>query len=472
MSISGQFASIQPVSVGDIVQLVYGQEGYVMKIYETGNFANEISGLRDIVALAVYGTVTYSVQRLATGLEITAWANGVMQWSRTIVVHLPTSIEMAAGAGGVYLVFFVESANVSLPGGVSVASSPTFIVVRFSSTGDMIAYTTLTGVLHPKLTIDAGLSTAVIYGSSTKPLVLGKKTIISDTTLYSYAIILSPTLAANRVFKESDVVILHLVSNSANIAFTDREDNLTTLSFHGGTNNWNNSIGDLVSDDLIVFPSSVFVAGRVEDTNDWSIYQFAYSGNQLAQIQIPIPITDIILKTIFSYNGTRLLLYVISVLEDESMVLSEYDVFSDVIIWRTAIPSNTILIAGSNETVSSSTSTTIDTYGKRLPALAGVVAQVLSPTGSTGSTGSTGCCHDSTFDYPPLPNGTQPFVVIVDFLMTSAFAPVIPAQEYYLGDNQRATVIPDNSRYLGTAIDNNRVILAATFPPCCSHVQQ
>lgn len=461
MSISGTYASIQSVTVGSVVQLVYGQEGYVMRVYETGNFTYEIANLNELVGLSVFNNIIYVLIRSSTGLMINAYSGDGMNpiWSQNIGVHLATQIEIVSGPGGVYILFFTENSNIILPGGTSIPASPQYIIVRFSTQGLIISYTTLTGTggSIPHITYNSGINTAVLYGASTKSLVLGGRTIITSTTLYSYAIILSPSLKASRVFQENSVTILKLSSNSGNIAYVDRSDEITTLSFHSNLNNWTYDLGNFDVNEITVIPNGVFLVGRNIGGLQYLLYSFSPSGVLVSTAVLQI--SGVLLKAQFSFLANVLLLYTLSNIEAENYIVGEYNVIDDIIVWRTAVPSGTIWLAGSGTTVASGTDSIIDVYGKRLPALVGAVSEILCA-------GIQNCSS-----YPRLPNGAFPYTVTVDFILTTAFSkiiPVIPGQEYFLDINGTVTVIPNDQRYIGTALDKSRVLMLATFPPCCS----
>lgn len=472
MAISGQYYSLQSVVKGDLVQLVFGQKDFVMKIYERGVPGLTIPDMTGTVQIAMFNDMLYVLRNPVAGtIIVEAFANEVLLWRQTIAALNIFHLSFTVDQGGVY-VLFRGNGVIQIPNGPTMNVRDGWVLIRFGENGQTIAATNITGATDMIVTNNNGEGNAVIYGNSTKPLIMNQRTVIDKTTLYSFAIFVSPTLGPNEVFVIDDIVVEKVAAGFNSLAHIERENTETTLIFNGVTGAmWTADLGDAEVEELQIFSGFLAVIAKNNTTNKWFLSQYSLEG-ELTSTAI-LPVEGDILVTQMAFNQARFLVYAISSIEG-GRLLTEYDALDNILVWSVSVPTDTNLVTGTVSKVAIHYTNTIRYFAKRLPALVGAVSEVLWPggTGTTGCppgfntctcpTGSTGCIPPNCCPIHVLPDGSFPTVVRVDFIVTSAFAPVIPGQEYFLGNNSKLTTVETPKRYIGTAIDDTKVIMLQT----------
>lgn len=472
MSVSGQYYSLQRVEKGDIVQLVFDQKDFVMRVYERGVPGSTIDKLSGTLQIEMFGNDLYILRQPITGeIVIEKYLDNVLIWSRSVFAFNFFSSSIAVSEGGVYLLTRADGV-IQLPGGGSVQQGPGWVLIRISSEGHVIATTAITGATDIQVTDNNGEGNAVIFGNATQPLVMNRQTVIDKTTLYSFAIFVSPTLGPSDILVVDDIVVTKLAAGFNSIIHIEKDGTDNTLIFNGATGDmWTAELGDVEVQELEVYSGFVAVVVKDNTSLKWFLSQYSLAGELISKIDLPIE--GDILTTQLAFNEARFLLYAISSIEG-GRLLTEYDGFEDTLVWSVSVPNDTNMVAGVVEKVAVHYSNTVRNFVKRLPALVGAVSQVLWPggTGTTGCppgfnpcscpTGNTGCIPPGCCPIHILPNGQAPSVVIVDFLLTSAFAPVIPGQEYFLDIQRKLTTVELPKRYIGTALDDTKVLMIQT----------
>lgn len=492
--ISGVYSSAQSLQVGDIVQLVLGQEGFVMKVYERSTFAFELDNLTVLQATAVFGNYVITVQETNRGnILVQEWTAGTLVWSQTVTALTIFSVSVVAGAAGVFLLINADGV-ITLPNSVVIQQSTGSINILMSfalSNGQMTAYTTIQNPTVINLTYDNANNVSLIYGNATVPLIIGGATIIDQATLYSFAIFLSPTLTPSTILAVTGIVITQLAAGSGNIAYSVTSFGSTTLFFFGadGTT-WSQDLGVFTITEIAIYPGFVSILGFGLIESEFSVFQYTLTGVQINMAVLPF--IGFIILTQFAFDGIDFILYAVitnSLTNPTIATLAEYNIFDDVIAWSINIPVTTKFLAGVNSLVTVGfDGNTVDAYGKRLPAVVGAVSAVLWQPGVTGGTGAcppgftmcTGSCPNcfgsgctgpsgttggvtgSCCPNTVLPGCVSPYIVEVDFTLTTAFAPVIPGQEYFIDANRQITTNEVLTKYIGTALDSKRVLMLAT----------
>jgi hypothetical protein len=492
--ISGTYSSVQSLQVGDVVQLVLGQDGFVMKVYEKSTFAYELNNLTALQAIAVFDIYTITVQETNRGnVVVQAWTGGISVWSQTITALTIFNVAVVAGAAGVFLLINADGV-ITLPNSVVIqqSSGTINILMAFAlSNGQMTAYTTIQNPTIINLTYDNANDVSLIYGNATVPLIIGGAVIIDQSGLYSFAVFLSPTLTPSTILAVSGIVITQLAAGSGNIAYSVTSFGSTTLFFFGadGTT-WSHDLGVFTITEIAIYPGFVATLGFGLIESEFSVFQYTLTGVQINMAVLPF--IGFIILTQFAFNGIDFILYAVitnSLTNPTIATLAEYNVFDDVIAWSINIPVTTTLLAGVNSLVAIGfDGNTVDAYGKRFPAVVGAVSAVLWQPGVTGGTGAcppgftmcTGSCPNcfgsgctgpsgatggvtgSCCPNNVLPNCLSPYIVQVDFTLTTAFAPVIPGQEYFLDASRQITTNEVATKYIGTALDSQRVLMLAT----------
>jgi phage tail protein X len=300
--------------------------------------------------------------------------------------------------------------------------------------------------------------------------------VIDKTSEYAYVITLSPTLTPECILVADNIVITDIVANGGNIAYTERHDNITTLNFVGvgpdeqcanSDISWTVNLGDFTVGDLIFYGTVIAIVGQ---TNNLVIQVLQYNIDGTLKASQVLPDEGTVLAYQFAVVGNDFLLYTIADNLIFGRELVEYNVIDNILIWTTPIPQDSTLLAGTIDRVATASTNMIKSFTKRWPGLIGVVSEVIAPNyAGPGCApfwspcvveGVQICCPDN----PPLPNtGQAPYVVRVDFGLTSALAPVIPGQEYFINNDGLVTVddTPPN-KYIGTALDSTRVLLKMT----------
>lgn len=485
MEISGIYSSLQPVRRGDVVQLVFGKKDFVMKVYDKPRFSFELTNMFSLRQIAVFNQHVITLREASRGVVIVeAFIRNNLQWSQTINALTIYSMEMVVGNGGVFVLIHGDGI-IHLPNGTNIQQGITRVLVRFTLNGQMIAYTTIQGPDLVGVLYDYGEENAAIYGSTKRTLVINGATVISESAPYSFAVALSPTLNPSEILTTDNMSIVKISAGNGDIALIEEIDGVATLFFFNNNDtSWSVALGLFEVSEIQVFDNFIAVVGNEFEQRKYVVYQFNFDGTQINKSILPFE--GNVIDTQLAYDNNRFLLYAIIEVEG-GRSLVEYNIYDAIIVWSTPVLLNALLVSGTTELVVVGSGSNIQAYTKRLPALIGAVSEVLWPiqgTGSTGSTGNTGrgcptgfhgctgcpecesectggfsggCCPDNI-----LPGCILPYVVRVDFILTKAFAPVIPGQEYFLDLSNRITTDEMLDRYIGTALDFERVLMLAT----------
>lgn len=486
MEFSGRYSSIQPVQKGDVVQLVLGREGFVMKVYEKQSFAFERGNLNVLKRIVIFNEYIITVRETNRGnIVIEAFVANVSIWSQTITALTVFDLSLVVGNSGVFLLMNADGV-ITLPNGSTIQQDPTRVVIRFSlRDGTMIGYSTIQGPTFIDIIYDNEINVALLHGNSTTPLIINGINIVDKSSLYSFIVSLSPTLTPTNTLIVDDAIIDRIAAGRGNIAYTERINGETELSFYTiGGSSWTKSLGVFNVAELEILNNFVAVLGNDPVAQTWTLYQYTFDGTEINNVILPVE--GVIRNTQLAFNQNRFILYTIHDLQEVNPVesfLTEYDIYDDVVVWRTPISQSSTLLTGDVSLVAIGNENNLTVYRKRLPALIGAVSEVLWPLTGTGTTGQTGCppgfhpcsgceqceagctgasdvsgcCPDNI-----LPGCRLPYIVNVDFILTRAFSPVIPGQEYFLNTNNEISIDERSNRYIGTALDRERVLMLAT----------
>jgi hypothetical protein len=489
MDISGTYSSIQPVKKGDIVQLVLGKNGFVMKLYEKGILISDILNLLTLWQIVVFDNNIYITQKVSRGVvNVKSYNKSDLLWSQTINAMTIFQIYMATGTNGVF-VLIRANGNIFIPGGpvIHQNTDTVWVLIRFSLQGQMIAFTTIKNPDTMQILYDTEKNVAVISGTSTNALTIGSITVVNNDKLYSFIVYLSPGLLPTTTIVVDNIIIDHIAVNNGNIIYTKVEAGITTIYFlnTNNENSWNQSLGILTVLNLSIFDSFITILGfELVETSKF-VFKYDLIGTLLTKQELQFE--GNISKSQFAYNGVTLLLYTIAHINTDKHLI-EYNLSEDVAIWSTLLPPDYQLLGGTNSLVSVGSLSNMRIYGKRFPALVGVVSEILWPTngmvhpgcppgfhqctqcppceGCTGSQFIGQCCPDNL-----LQGYKAPYIVKVDFIITKGLSPVVPGQEYFVGPKGNVNT-DELGIYLGTALDNERVLMLATggFNPSSNKV--
>lgn len=482
MEISGTYSSIQPVTKGDLVQLVVNKEGFVMKVYEKASFSYLRDDFNEIKAMSIFNEYLVTVRELNRGnIKIETFLKGVSIWSQTIVGLSIVDLSIEVGNAGIFLLFSGDGI-ITLSNGVLINKGPVRVLNRLElKSGNLIAYSIIQGALELNIIYDQVTNISLIAGNTNKPIVINGVTVINKNNPYSFIIPLSPTLISTQPLIVDNALIEEIAVGNSNIAYTVTINGQVELSFYSETSTWTKNLGAVKVLELEIYDNFVAVVAKDLVQNIWAIYQYTFDGIEINDTTLPVE--GFIRLTKLAYNKDRFILY--AIVDDRETnptksSLVEYDIYDDVIAWETPIDLGANFLTGDISLVSLGTNDNLTVYNKRLPALIGAVSQVLWPTSGqsggtgcppgfhpcrpgenpcTGLTGGTGrCCPDNV-----LPGCRLPYIVTVDFILTKAFAPVIPGQEYFMSTiNKDITDVETGNRYIGTALDKERVLMLAT----------
>ncbi len=488
MDVSGTYLALQFVEVGDLVQLAYGREGYVMLVYERPFFSHQIIGLSNVRHISLFNDIVYAVSRPSPGtVTIQAFARqgGLLAtvatntgqnlslvppptipiWSQTITMMTTYSTNVMVGPGGVYVLIWGDG-NFLLPNANTVQQANVRVLLRFGLDGVFIGYTTIQGALAADIIYDYGSNEAVIFGNANDPLVIAGDLVINRLSPYSFVISLTPSLLPDKVLQADDIIITDIAANGTNLVYTHREDGNTILNYLGvDGGDWHTSLGAFTTGDLGFFTDTIAVVGTNDNIpTETRIILSDITGQNITNRVLPTEgVTELYQ---FAVDSDAFLLYAISSIPGGKQLI-EYNVQDDILIWAVSVPDDVNLLTGTTNAVSVGDNNTVSIFGKRWPGLIGVVSELLvqgwagpgcPPTYQPCSPDV--CCPT----LPPLPNtGEPPQVIKVDFGLTSAFAPTTPGQEYFIDNNGDVTTdeTPPN-RYIGTALDATRVLLKMT----------
>lgn len=479
--ISGQYSAIQPVGVGSVVQLVFNQENFVMLVYDLPDPGPIISDTSIITNVGILGLFVVTVRQQNRGtIVIETYNSRVLVWSQLIFALDITDIDLIVTDVGV-AVSMITAGVVNLPNNTNITDGYSNLIVTFDlPTGVVTGTTTLTGTTGIKLGYDRGLEALFFFGITTGILSVNDVPLITDQgeDLYSFAILLSPGMAPTR-FITVNMAIPLFASFDGNFLYNQvLPSTVTVLTYVpiDPTQVWITSLGVLDVQEIEMYPDFIAVVG-LDIFGVPHIIRLTYTGAQLDSAQPWTSTQNIItLATQVAVGPTKFILYLLTE-EQGQKFLYEYDFANMVIVWRISVPLATNLIAGSVELVAAATLQDLSIFTKRLPAVFGMVSQVLWPAaippsepddvcppgfhqGNPGDCpeGVVPCCLPNNI----LPNGQLPYIVIVDFLLTEALAPVIPAQEYFLGPNGLVTTDSSSKIYIGTALDTKRLLMLTT----------
>jgi len=503
MNISGTYTSLQPVQVGNLVQLVLNRPGFVMQVYEKSMLDYEITNINNLVTTQLFDNYLITVRLAGVGnLVLELYTNSTLTWSQIVTTLQFTNISLVVGSTGIFLLF--DSTGITHLPGVTISQSPITILAQFGFNSNLLAVATINQIINRSTVYDSVGQTIYLYGTSDIPLLINNSTIINRNSLYSFVISLSTSLIPINTLVAENITIDDTAIINGNIAFTETSGSTgisSTLNYVStGNNGFSTSLGIFETSDIQLYNNFIAILGKDLFVNVWYVYQYAYNGTQIAKTTVSLPET--IQEATLSYNGNRFIVYGISKLSGGEYVLSEFDIYDNIEVWTTPLPPGAINLTGlisevsvsypanncpSNTcpvTITNCCSNTIRVYGKRLPYLVGAVSEVIWPNGTgtsgpsgcitgfspctmcptscTGCTGMPVCCANTL-----LPGCVVPYIVRVDFILTKAFSPVVAGQEYFL--NLATNSITRDEilgRYIGTALDTQRVLMLSTGCLC------
>jgi hypothetical protein len=501
MNISGTYTSLQPVIVGDLVQLVLNRQGAVMQLYEKQILNYEVPNLNNLITMQLYGDYLIVVRLPGIGfLSLELYTKGSLTWTQTLTTLQFSNISLVIGSSGIFLLF--DSVGITHLPGVSISQSPITILSQFGFDSNLLSVCTISSTTSRSIVYDNTANTIYLYGTLSTPLRINNSTVVNRNSLYSFAISLSTTLVPINTLVAEAITIELLAVNNGNIAFTERNGSSTSLNYVSVDNTgFTVSLGLFTTYDLQFYSNFIAVLGNELLVNAWYVYQFLFDGTEIAKTTVSLPQT--IEEATLAFNLDRFIVYAISRLAGGNYILSEFDIYDSIEVWSTPIPPNSTNLSGvtSELTISYPTtgcsntgttcpsgttccSNTIRVYGKRLPYFIGAVSEVIWPNG-TGTTGPSGCiegfspcsecpigctgCTGSPIccSNVVIPNCGIPYIVTVDFIKTNAFSPVIAGQEYYINIlTGRVTTDETLGRYLGTAIDDETVVMLSSGCTC------
>lgn len=492
MEISGQYYAIQNVAKGDLVQLVYGQEGFVMRVYEKSKFLYTVNDTNVLQGIGMNGTSLFVLSETLHGnLRIYRVDNNVVVWTQAVNGANFSHLDFVVGNDGVYL-YMVGDSVITLPNGISIQDTHLKVLVKFSLSGTLMGFSNIKGPYEVKMAYDFQINEMVMYGNSTEPLYMNNTLVIDRHILYGFIIGLGSTLSPLKIIESLGTIIVRLAAGNGSIAFTNVTDALTYMHFINNLGeDWSVILGNVTVRNIEIFANFIGVVAQDDYTpTNWILYQYAFTQQKI--LEAPLPVQGIPIHTAFAAGPNRFLLYIIAN-NMGGAILTEYNVFDDVVAWSIPIPVDPLYVAGDISSVSVAYTNSVLVFGKRLPAVIGVVAEIYQrgtgptcgtgfvytpgltgcvnpgPTGYTGPTGCVSCpgptpCPTCIVPYV-LPNGLRPQSVKVEFVLTTALAPVIPGQEYFINSQGNATQSDINTRYIGTALDSTRVLLLSTITP-------
>lgn len=487
MEISRQYYSAQSLLRGQLVQLEENMEGYVTALYDRRTLSSSLN-LQQIKVIRVWENMAFVLnQQSRSQLILSAFtttlfepknsgnplANVRPSWSGTFSALDFANIQMVVGDTGIFVSFF-SNGNVFLPNGSSIQQTPAQILTRLSLDGQVVASTFIQGSDLINITFDNSTKTAVIYGNSNLPLVISRRVIISRTmSPYSFVVFLSLSLVAEKTFVDDQTVVELLVAGNKNIAYIDQNNYLFYYEENG--NNWDVSFQGYNVLNLLINNNTIIIVFRDNSTGKYYFQNYDISGNVFRSGNIPITGT-VITASMNLQNTNRLF---VLVLREDILYVEEYDLLQLVRIMSKSVPNNSIFVSGSDSLMGVASTSNLQLYQTTMTRLVGVVSQILTPSptplppgqqcppgfypcvdcppcNNRGCTGFPidGCCPEQL-----LPNCKAPMVVQVDFGITTALAPLIPGQEYFIDSQKRLTTDSSSNRYLGTALDSTTLYM-------------
>src|SRR3972149_3075976 len=387
MQLSSIYSSIQPVQVGDVVQLLYGKKDFVMRVYDKSTFGFDLRNLSTIKQIAIFENHTIIVREISRGvLAVNFYDANILVWSRIINALTIYETQLAVGEAGIFVLFQGDGV-ITLPNGRVIQQGLVTVLVQFSLQGDVSGSTTIQGPNYTNITYDLQTNRISIFGASSKPLIIGGSTIIDKSSLYSFFVFFAPTLIPiNPPLVADDLSVELAAAGKNNIAFTDTVEDITTLYFHGTLGqDWSVILGTFDVDELGIFNNFVALVGKEVNQEKLTIYQFDFNGIQVSKTVLPIE--GEVLQTKFASGDNRFVLYTTTVIPG-GHVLTEYDIFDDIITWTTPLNFKPDFLGGTITSIVVANDSRLESYGKRLPALVGAVSEVLWPD-QTGQTGQT-----------------------------------------------------------------------------------
>lgn len=494
--LSREVKSLQTLQVGEIVQLAYNQEDYVIKVSDIGDENAIVPNLASIMSMATYEDVTYLLRTTSVSVTIIeAYRESRLIWSSRITAlnNLYTNdrnVYLTAGSGGVYPIIHGDGIII-LPDGTNIDASGelgAWVLMKYDHDGTYRNAAVIRGVDSISSKYDMGDNVPIVYGVASGNITVSGLRIITMSGLYNYVLTFTSDLSPGQGLILHDGMLLLIASYSRNIVYTEFIDGVSEITFLGadGTT-WSENLGIYRVDELEIYEDFLAVVARsmLNPNTPHIVVQFTYEGDQIFRADIPF--NGIVITTTMAYDGARFLLYAV-ISSPAQYAVEEFDIFNNVVVWvETIAPPVSVdyedyFLSGSIETVSVArrgdvsipdTYTELVTFGKRFPHLVGVIKEILLPYQGTGPIMSCPYgyepCATCTTCFPncELPDNPSvrccpitllsgcrvPFIYIMEIGITTAYSDLVPGQEYF-HDPSNNLITTDSlaGPYMGTAI--------------------
>ena len=498
---SYQYSSVVPVNKGSLVQLVPGRDGYVSPVYKLGYYSGTIfidntfksvaiSGPNAINRVEVIETVRGNIEEpnITQGESNIRGQIGTNNWNLKMTYGYLYSASAQIINNTVFLLIQAD-------GPVNIINSPSitllnksWALIKISSFGLVENVVTISGVEgNLGISYDHGTSgiNICLYGLSNTNIHLNGNPliVISNNSLYSFIINLTPNLTVQFSLNLPDIRITNLDINNNNIVYTfclpgesltdiknvQNIQNIQTSQICTAISQGSisNSCLPTSKNALRIIPATllapinippieisqvlnlemsndrIILVGKVTGQNTYAYYILDFSGNIITTNPINlgnVPIT--IINSQIASSGDIPTLYLIGQ-DNTSVHLIEYSLKYNTEMWSYTLTNLSLAdfnynILISSNSVSVYTNNRIVTFIKRFPALIGVVSSVIDTSNNT---------------------------VMVDFVQTDALSNLIFGEEYYIDDNGNLTNVSNNNYFIGTALSASKLLMISTIYP-------
>jgi hypothetical protein len=491
MNIQGAYYTFDSaVNVGSIVQIVQGQDNFVMLANETSEFENTFTLNNTIRLTGLYKEYTYFATKIAVGtLEITCFQNGTLLWINTISTFSTKTEAMIVTPTGVYF-------NIQGCGGrwlvgsevIITTSDPYTTIIQLDLlTGRLIEYGYYRNIENSKLTLDTSTDFLYLYGYTNGPSYFetNVEPMINIPGLYSFLIQLGAIMNPIQIiYTENVVTTFSSVSSGINTStYIDTTNNvvLSTLNLEEQTK-WEVTLGttSTISVLNLIIGAGYIALFLLKNGTDYTIdiYETVQTTVTITpSISTPINFGSMELdQSCFSINVDAILYLYVTTIDPINFqsYLSEYIGVSGQFVWTTLIPFRPLHLSCSENNTLVSYDKLSHRFTIKWPYTLGVVSELLwpieaNPCGANAYLKPSDCCGQPG-TCVPVPASSPPYeitsVVKVDFLITEAFynnpnitVPIIPGQEYYITSTGKLTLDSIGNDFFGTALDSKRIYM-------------